>query len=213
MEVWVAYSFLNKNNSERVEELFDQLPVSIKQSVERYQNPNDRLARKISKLLLETLIRKRNPYQSFLWDLYQKDDFSKPYIKGSTFDFSGSHSKNLVIYCLSPKGKCGIDTEFIQPLDIDIYNDFLHSEERKFIKSHQNPQAAFYEVWVKKEASLKASGFGISKELGEIDAHQEKVTIEDHTYFTKPLSLSPDYITYITSDFRMTNLHTEEIIF
>lgn len=213
MEVWVAYSFLNKNNSERVEELFDQLPVSIKQSVERYQDPNDRLARKISKLLLETLIRKSNSYQSFFWDLYQKDDFSKPYIKGSEFDFSASHSKNLVTVCLSSKGSCGIDTEFIQSLDIDVYNDFLHSEERKFIKFHQKPQAAFYEVWVKKEASLKASGFGISKELEEIDAHQENVIIEDHTYFTKPLPLSFDYMSYISSDFRITDLHTEEIIF
>ncbi|SHK90297.1 4'-phosphopantetheinyl transferase family protein [Chryseobacterium polytrichastri] len=213
MEVWVAYSFLNKNNSERVDELFDELPVSIKQSVERYQDPNDRLARKISKLLLETLIRKSSPYQSFFWDLYQKDDFSKPYIKGSEFDFSSSHSKNLVVSCLSLKGKCGIDTEFIQPLNIEIYNNFLHLEERRFIKSHQNPQAAFYEIWIKKEASLKASGFGISKELGEIDAHQEKVIIEDDTYFTKPLFLSPDYINFIASDFRITDLHTEEIIF
>lgn len=213
MEVWVAYSFLNKNNSEKIEELFDQLPVSIRQSVERYQDPNDRLARKISKLLLETLIRKNNPYQSFFWDLYQKDKFSKPYIKGFEFDFSVSHSKNLVVSCLSPKGKCGIDIELIQPLDIEIYHDFLHLKEREYITTHQNPQTAFYEIWVKKEASLKASGFGVSKELGEIDAHQEKVMIDAQEYFTQPLSLSSDAMSYIASDFRITNLQVEEIIF
>jgi 4'-phosphopantetheinyl transferase len=213
MEVWAAYSFLNKNDSDKIAVLFDQLPDSVKQSVERYQDPEDRLARKISKLLLETLIRKSSPYQSFFWNLYKKDSFSKPYIEGSEFDFSVSHSKNLVTACLSPKGKCGIDIEFITPLDIEIYNDFLHSEERRYIGSHQNPQAAFYEIWVKKEASLKASGFGISKDLGEIDAHKEIVVIEEQEYFTQSLSLSSDYISYIASDFRIANLQLEEIIF
>lgn len=213
MEVWVAYSFLNKNDSENVEELFGQLPVSIRQSAERYQDPNDRLARKISKLLLETLIRKNDPCQSFFWELYQKDDFSKPFIRGFDFDFSVSHSENLAVACLSPNTKCGIDTEFIKPLNIDILKDFLHLEEMDFITSHQNPQTAFYEIWIKKEASLKASGFGISKELRGIDAHQEKVVIEDQIYFTRSLFLSPDYINYIASDSEITGLHIEEIIF
>ncbi|MDH6250818.1 4'-phosphopantetheinyl transferase [Chryseobacterium sp. H1D6B] len=213
MEVWAAYSFLNKNDSDKIAVLFDQLPDSVKQSVERYQDPEDRLARKISKLLLETLIRKSSPYQSFFWNLYKKDSFSKPYVEGSEFDFSVSHSKNLITACLSANGKCGIDIEFIKPLDIEIYNDFLHPQEIKYIGSHQNPQTAFYEIWVKKEASLKASGFGISKDLAGIDAHKEIIVIDDQQYFTQPLALSSEYISYIASDVRITNLQLKEVIF
>ena len=51
MPVWVAYSFLNKNDSEKVEKLFNQLPDSVMCSVEEYRDSNDRLARKILRLL------------------------------------------------------------------------------------------------------------------------------------------------------------------
>ena len=213
MEVWVAYSFLNKNNSERLEELFSQLPENLVKSVNTYQDTNDRTSRMISKLLLEILVRKILPGQNFFWNLYQKDSFSRPHFKGLDINFSSAHHESFSIVCAARKKQCGIDSELIKPLDINIYSDFLHANEKEFIHQQPNPQTTFYELWTKKEAVLKASGVGISHELQLIDAHKNIIQINDRKYFTEELDISENSITYIATDQGISQLNREEIIF
>lgn len=213
MEVWVAYSFLNKNNSERLEELFSQLPENLVKSVNTYQDTNDRTSRMISKLLLEILVRKILPGQNFFWNLYQKDSFSRPHFKGLDINFSSAHHESFSIVCAAIKKQCGIDSELIKPLDINVYSDFLHVNEKEFVHQQPNPQTTFYEIWTKKEAVLKASGLGISHELQLIDAHKNIIQINDRKYFTEELDISENSITYIAADQEISQLNREEIIF
>lgn len=213
MEVWAAYSFLNKNNSEKVEELFSQLPENLVKSVNQYQDTNDRKSRMISKLLLEILVRKMIPDQNFFWNLYQKDSFSKPYFKHFEINFSSSHHEGFSVVCAARKAQCGVDSELIKPLNIEVYNDFLHPEEKQFINQQLNPQATFYEIWTKKEAVLKASGLGISQELQSIDAHKDIIQINQEKYIAKELNLSENSITYIVTNQPITHLNIEEVIF
>lgn len=213
MEVWVAYSFLNKNNSEKVEELFSKLPENLVKSVIQYQDTNDRKSRMISKLLLEILVRKMNPDQNFFWNLYQKDSFSRPYFKDVEMNFSTSHHEGFSVVCATRKAKCGIDSELIKPLHIEVYNDFLHPEERQFINNQINQQITFYEIWTKKEAVLKASGLGISQELQSFDVHGDIIQINGEKYSTEELNLSENSITYIATDQKITQLNVEEIVF
>ncbi|SIQ64992.1 4'-phosphopantetheinyl transferase [Chryseobacterium sp. RU37D] len=213
MEVWVIYSFLCKNNSERIEELFSKLPENLVKSINQYKYEEDRKSRIISKLLLEILVRKIAPDQNFFWNLYQKDSFSKPYFKGLEINFSTSHHENFSVVCATGKNQCGIDSELIKPLDVNIYKDFLHPNEQQFIHQQLNPQTAFYEIWTKKEAVLKASGLGISQDLQSIDAHENVVQINNEKYFTKELNISENSITYIATDQQNIQLNLEEVIF
>ncbi|ASW76045.2 hypothetical protein IQ37_08615 [Chryseobacterium piperi] len=213
MEVWIAYCFLDRNNSERVEELFAQLPESLQQSVKKYQNTDDRLGRMISKLLLEILVRKIIPHQNFFWHLYQKDSLSKPYLDGLEFNFSTSHNEKLAIVCATPAGQCGIDSEVVKPINPSIYFDFLHPEEKRFLRQFENPILPFYEIWVKKEAALKASELGISVDLQLVDTHQELILIDKQKYVAQPLLLSSDCITYMATNTMASIIHREEVIF
>lgn len=213
MEVWVAYSFLNKNNSEKIEELFSQLPENLVKSVNQYKDENDRKSRMLSKLLLEILIRKIIPDQNFFWSLYQKDSFSKPYFKELEINFSSSHHENFSIVCAAKKTQCGIDSELIKSININMYNDFLHPNESQFINQQLNSQFTFYEIWTKKEAVLKASGLGVSQDLQSIDAHENTVQINNKKYFTKELNISENSITYIATDQENIQLNLEEVIF
>ncbi|KMQ67796.1 hypothetical protein ACM39_10635 [Chryseobacterium sp. FH2] len=213
MEVWAVYSFLDKNDPERIEGLFSLLPENMVQSVNKYKNINDRKARVIAKLLLEILVRKMFPDQNFFWNLYSKDSFSKPYFKGLEINFNTSHNENLCIVCAVQKDKCGIDSETVKPLDWKIYNDFLHPDEKRFINRQTNQQAAFYEIWTKKEAVLKASGLGIARELESIDAHKKMVTVNHQNYVTQKLDISENSITYIATEREINKLNLEEIIF
>ncbi|MGS0748638.1 4'-phosphopantetheinyl transferase family protein [Halpernia sp. GG3] len=213
MEVWVAYSFLNKNNSEKIEHLFNKLPESLVMSVALYKNIDDRLGRMTSKLLLEILVKKILPQEDFFWDLYKKDSLSKPYFDGLNISFNSSHTEELSVVCAVRNGKCGIDTEINKSVDINLYNDFLHEKERKLLSEQNNPLVSFYEIWVKKEASLKASGLGLTEDLAKIDAHQNFVLINKQKYFTKSLELSPNHSTYIATKNRVGKINLEEIIF
>ena len=213
MEVLVAYSFLNKNNSEKIEHLFNKLPESLVQSVASYKNLDDRLGKMTSKLLLEILVKKMLPHENFFWDLYKKDSFSKPYFEGLNISFNSSHTEELSAVCAVRNGKCGIDAEINKSIDINIFSDFLHENEKKLLSEQNNPLVSFYEIWVKKEASLKASGLGLTEDLAKIDAHQSPILINKQKYFTKSLLLSPNHTTYIATEKRVGKINLEEIIF
>jgi 4'-phosphopantetheinyl transferase len=213
MEVWVAYSFHNKSKRENIEHLFHKLPHSIVQSVGIYKNTDDRMGRMTSKLLLQILIKKMLPNEGFFWDLYKKDSFSKPYFEELNISFNSSHTEGFSVVCAVQKGKCGIDTEMVKSLDINLYDNFLHMNEKKLISKQEKPLISFYEIWVKKEASLKASGLGIHEDLAMIDAYQNPVLINENKYFTKELKLSQNHITYIATNNVVEKINLEEIIF
>jgi 4'-phosphopantetheinyl transferase len=102
MEVWVAYSFLNKNNSERLEELFSQLPENLVKSVNMYQDTNDRTSRMISKLLLKILVRKILPGQNFFGIYIRKILFLDLILKDWTL-ISVLHHESFSIVCAAIK--------------------------------------------------------------------------------------------------------------
>lgn len=213
VEIWVAYSFLHKINEKQLEEQFAQLPAYITESVYRYKNPADKSGRMISKLLLETLIKKYFPYQGFSWDHYRKDSFSKPYLEGSAINFSTSHHEATSMVCITSGSECGIDSELLKPVNTDLYQDFMHSNEKDFIRNHIDPVKSFYEIWTRKEAVLKASGLGVSCELNSVDAHSDEVLVQGLLYVTTPLFLSENMITHLATREMIKTLHLEEIIF
>ncbi len=77
-----------------------------------------------------------------------------------------AHSGNWVLLALA-KIPVGLDVEQIQPnLDVQVLLDSTFTEEENsFINSHEQPQQAFYSLWTRKEALLKATGLGINDRL------------------------------------------------
>jgi 4'-phosphopantetheinyl transferase len=213
MEVWAAYRFLHQSDEKELEKKFARLPAHITEPVYRYRNPVDRTGRMISRILLETLIRKYFPHQGFSWDDYRKDASSKPYFKGSDIHFSSTHHEEISMVCVSSGGSCGIDSEVLKPIDPDLYSGFLHPEEKDFINSRQDPAQSFYDIWTRKEAVLKASGLGISCELNSIDAHAATVAADNHLYYTTPVFLPGKMVTHIATPEVIRTLHLEEFLF
>ncbi|MDQ1097390.1 MULTISPECIES: 4'-phosphopantetheinyl transferase family protein [Chryseobacterium] len=213
MEIWVAYSFPDRNDEERLEALFAQLPAPITEPVNRYRNPADRKGRIISKLLLETLVRKHFPHQGFSWDRYRKDALSKPYMQGLDICFSTSHHDALSIVCITSGKACGVDSELARPVDPELYHDFLHPHEKDLIASNTDQATSFYKIWTRKEAILKALGVGISYEMNSIDAHKDIVMAGNHSYVTTPLFLSASIVTHLATPEAISTLHLEEISF
>ncbi|GEN77126.1 4'-phosphopantetheinyl transferase family protein [Chryseobacterium hagamense] len=213
MEVWAGYSFLHQTDEQQLEKQFARLPAHITEPVYRYKIPVDRTGRMISRMLLETLIKKYFPYQGFSWDDYRKEASSKPYFEGSDIRFSSAHHEEMSIVCITAGKTCGIDSEVLKPIDPYLYSDFLHAEEKGFITGRKDPVQSFYDIWTRKEAVLKASGLGIRCELNSIDAHADTVTVNNHSYYTKPVFLPGKMVTHIAAPEIIDQLYLEEIRF
>lgn len=88
-----------------------------------------------------------------------------------------SYSKDIVIAAASKKFKIGIDIEYIQNIDIDEYNTVLCQEERDFLSQSKNKVFSFYYIWTRKEALIKACGFGLQYPLSDLNSLQTEVSL------------------------------------
>jgi 4'-phosphopantetheinyl transferase len=87
--------------------------------------------------------------------------------------FSLSHSENLGLLAISPVGAVGVDVENIRPLDDadSLVNRFFSQREiTSFQKVPKNAKSlAFFKLWTRKEAFLKATGEGIAHLLDQVE--------------------------------------------
>jgi len=101
----------------------------------------------------------------------------KPFLSGafakSGLNFNLAHSENLALLAITRVGTVGVDVERIRPLtDADqiVANFFSARESAAF---HNLPieqkLAAFFNLWTRKEAWLKATGEGIGSRLNAVE--------------------------------------------
>ncbi|MDR2510410.1 MAG: 4'-phosphopantetheinyl transferase superfamily protein [Spirochaetaceae bacterium] len=98
----------------------------------------------------------------------------KPYIEGAPC-FNVSHSKRLVCAAFSDS-EVGIDVEYVRDVNIAGISRRFSSAERDFIEKSADPKAAFFYVWTRKEAFLKARGSGFFCDTSLFDCTQNFVS-------------------------------------
>jgi 4'-phosphopantetheinyl transferase len=103
---------------------------------------------------------------------YGTGQYGKPFVAepaGSGIEFNLSDSGDLALLAVSRGGPVGVDVEeFREPLDVDgVSRRFFAREEREALDSLPAVErvAAFYRIWTRKEAFIKAVGTGISLSL------------------------------------------------
>lgn len=102
--------------------------------------------------------------------------YGKPFLAkhhGSDLRFNLSHSQGLALFVLIRGREAGIDLEHIQPdfADHAIPERFFTPREASMLRalpSDQQPEA-FFELWVRKEAYVKARGMGLSLPLDSFE--------------------------------------------
>jgi len=101
----------------------------------------------------------------------------KPFLTGAFADsflnFNLAHSENLALLALTRAGMLGVDIERIRPLDdaaqlVDRF--FSTGESAAFQKlPPEQKSLAFFNLWTRKEAWLKATGEGIGYLLNVVE--------------------------------------------
>jgi 4'-phosphopantetheinyl transferase len=91
--------------------------------------------------------------------------------------FNISRSKELALYCFSGRWKTGIDIEHQSGVK-DIFRFsrryFTRKENELLLKAESRELLVlFYRIWTRKEACLKAPGWGLTKPLNYLDVDPE----------------------------------------
>ncbi|MBX3253279.1 MAG: 4'-phosphopantetheinyl transferase superfamily protein [Chitinophagaceae bacterium] len=172
--------------------LFPDFMVS---EVLRYSRVSDQKCRLVARLILiYCLLEDGKKNLIYNW---RRDKYNKPVING-WYDFSISHSDRMVLFSYG-NNRHGVDIEKITDLDYIDLISYFDASEQNFILKSDDPQKTFYEIWVKKEAGLKAIGVGISNGLEKFLCLSDCANqFSTDWYFTK-LLFSDKYVAYLCS--------------
>lgn len=128
---------------------------------------------------------------------------NKPSLSGSftnQLQFNLSHSEDLAVLAVARSGDIGIDIEHISSDNkIDIAERFFSSSEITTLSTlpESLQPAAFFQIWARKEAIIKAIGKGLEQSLSSfsvsINNQQEEVTVDHQKWLLYPLEIHPDF--------------------
>lgn len=204
IKVW--YCNIDRLTNADFKPLLKLLPEKLQEEVEYYQFEKDRKLRLGARLLLLKSLTEQG--KETLLNDYTKNAVNKPVIPNWN-DFSISHSGDLVVFCESSTD-VGIDLELIAPLDFEDLASFFHTDEKEYIKSG-DIRNRFYEIWVKKEAVLKAIGTGIISGLDAFSCLGNPIVVNDKKWYFYPLVMDERYMACVCSNQLFEEIILEEV--
>jgi 4'-phosphopantetheinyl transferase len=125
----------------------------------------------------------------------QHDFYRKPFLENWK-PFNISHAGEMVVFCYG-KHAVGVDLEKLDRLDDPGILRYFHPEEQEYIIASKSTDLAFYEIWVKKEALLKAIGIGITKGLDQFSCVQDKIRYAGTDWHLHKIDLQQQYLCYL----------------
>lgn len=194
-------------NQQDVKVLLRFLPQEIIKEIIRFRNHEDRRLKLFGKLLVRKYFEDQD--LEFKWFEWQVSSDGKPYYNNRSKKFSISHSGNYVAVAFSDQ-EIGTDMEMLTNFDIMSAISYLHPREAECIESALNSEDAFFKVWTRKEAYLKAIGRGILDGLNNENCLQDEITHEEKWYLHS-LSLISDYQIALCTQIPNCQINTREL--
>jgi len=107
--------------------------------------------------------------------VFDYGEHGKPYIANRPdIHFNFSHCHEAAVCVLSDR-PVGIDVESIRSFKESLVRYTMNEEEVACIMKTDRPDVEFIKMWTKKEAVLKLSGEGISRDLKTLLTGQEQI--------------------------------------
>lgn len=166
------------------------LPPSFLPDILRYREFKDKKARLLARLMVLYALKMDNA--EHLIHKWTVTDFQKPHIP-TWKNFNISHSGNWVILLCS-NNKIGVDVEAV---DLRPHHDIvtlLHTNEREYVNNAKDKTAAFYTIWTRKEALLKATGTGLINKLDAFNCVQPEMMYNEVLWHFSHIALNADHV-------------------
>ena len=130
---------------------------------------------------------------------FNSNHYQKPHIAfpNTNIQYNISSSSNRFVAAFCQYNIVGIDIELIRHIDdiSQLTKDYFTKQETTWIKSQSKSMtdAAFFEIWSKKESLIKANGNGLNIELNTIDVLSDKpIEIGANEWYITALNLFDD---------------------
>lgn len=167
----------------------DLLDPQAQARLHSFQREEDKLRLMLGRLLLRIAL-KADGMQGLIREL-RYTALGKPYLPG--LGFSISHSADLVVLAISSQYALGIDCEEITDITIRDFRSYFSPAEWSFICSASSAQKAFYQLWTRKEALLKALGTGLQANLPELEVLSDSVCRQQRNWIFREVSMGTQY--------------------
>lgn len=191
------------------EKYLTRLPAFMQQDICRYKMSKDRQSRLLARLMIKQYLQEKK-YDGTL-DNWQKTINKKPFIlNGPAFNIT--HSEDRVAVAFSNQS-IGIDIEKKTDVDVQGLSTYLHHQEKIYIDGASDKQDAFFTIWAKKEAYLKATGKGIASSLSKISVVEDIVFENREHWYLQEIILDRAYKCYVCAPdiIRNVNIQTYNI--
>ncbi|MBD3557347.1 4'-phosphopantetheinyl transferase superfamily protein [Planktothrix sp. FACHB-1355] len=169
LDVWRVY--LPAIEFEDIESL---LSIDERSRAAKYRFAKDRNSYAVSRAALR-LILGRYVQESPRNLSFSSNAFGKPSLVGdfgNPIFFNVSHSAEFTLIAVGSCPEIGIDIEYVRELDyLSLAESVFSHREQSVLKelSADRQKHAFYTFWTRKEAFIKAIGYGLSFPLKEFD--------------------------------------------
>ncbi|TYP72402.1 4'-phosphopantetheinyl transferase family protein [Paenibacillus methanolicus] len=166
------------------------------EEMDRYRAYRTDLKRKeflLGRLLMKSLLGRKygmSPHDVKL----NQTAYGKPAFPGE-WQFNLTHANGVVACALVRHRRVGIDLEYMEASNLNLVGHVCSQEERNYVQANAGSELhAFYEIWTKKEALIKAAGTGFAMDPKEIRiALGAQRGERDGWLFMEPCQLLPAY--------------------
>lgn len=205
MIIW--YADINSIPDEMYTSVLNTFPANIADDIDRYHRLIDKKSRLLARLLIHKYYTDANV--SFDWNDWTLTDSKKPYMKGKP-NFNISHSGEKVLVGFSDENEIGVDVEYKQAVDVSAFASYFHAEEIEFLERNNQSLGAFYKIWTRKEALLKAIGIGLLNGLDGVNVLPDEVD-HDGSWQLQEIEVDRDYCACICADGKIEDVDVHQI--
>lgn len=158
-----------------ITQLMDFLPAEEHRQAERFRNPAAQRSYVLAHAALRRLLAARLNVAPAEIPL-RRGPHGKPQLSGALenrLGFNLTHSGELALVAISTSAEVGVDVERLRPMPdaVRLATRFFTPAESAALAQVPEPEraSAFFRLWTRKEALLKATGIGITHGLGRFE--------------------------------------------
>ena len=132
----------------------------------------------------------------------------KPSLMSGPF-FSIAHSGNMVVCAVCSNAEIGVDIELVNDMRNDDLRTYFSGREWQMAAANDS-RLSMLNIWVRKEAILKATGEGIGDDLHLLDVVDDEVQRQYGKWFLCDLAMPAGYAGCIAAAKAVTKIHMED---
>lgn len=127
----------------------------------------------------------------------------RPELLQKGMDIGVSHAGNMVVCAFVHGARIGVDIECIRDRPVQHVRTYFTASERRFLEEHEDSNQAFFQIWTRKEAVIKADGRGLGIALDSFDCTGNQCIIDRTCWHLQEVDLAQGYVCHIACTLKM----------